>query len=107
MLWDGDPVAEVMTAALPGAPEGVLWAQTSTVGLHDAAGRLPELAARHRARYIDAPVLGTRQPAEQGTLLILAAAPGPLRDPVAPLLEAIAARTVWVSERPGDGTGSS
>jgi 3-hydroxyisobutyrate dehydrogenase len=36
--------------------------------------------------------------------VVLAAAPGPLRDPVRPLLAAIAARTVWVSERPGDGT---
>jgi 3-hydroxyisobutyrate dehydrogenase len=53
---------------------------------------------------VDAPVLGTRQPAEEGKLLVLAAAPGPLRDPVAPLFSAIAARTVWVSERPGDGT---
>ena len=104
MLWDGDSVAEVMTAALPTAPDGVLWAQTSTVGPHDAGARLPVLASRHGARYVDAPVLGTRQPAEEGKLLVLAAAPGPLRDPVTPLLRAIAARTVWVSERPGDGT---
>jgi 3-hydroxyisobutyrate dehydrogenase len=93
-----------MTAALPAAPDGVLWAQTSTVGLHDAGARLPALASRYGARYVDAPVLGTRQPAEEGKLLVLAAAPGPLRDPVMPLFDAIAARTVWVSERPGDGT---
>jgi 3-hydroxyisobutyrate dehydrogenase len=104
MLWDGDSVAEVMTAALPAAPDGVLWAQTSTVGLHDAGARLPALASRYGARYVDAPVLGTRQPAEDGKLLVLAAAAGPLRDPVTPLFDAIAARTVWVSERPGDGT---
>ncbi len=94
----------VMTAALPAAPDGVLWAQTSTVSLHDAGVRLPALASRYGARYVDAPVLGTRQPAEEGKLLVLAAAPGPLRDPVTPLFDAIAARTVWVSERPGDGT---
>jgi 3-hydroxyisobutyrate dehydrogenase len=104
MLWDGNSVAEVMTEALPAAPAGVLWAQTSTVSPHDAGDRLPVLAGRCGARYIDAPVLGTRQPAEEGRLLVLAAAPGPLRDPVTPLFDAIAARTVWVSERPGDGT---
>jgi 3-hydroxyisobutyrate dehydrogenase len=104
MLWDGGSVAEVMTAALPAAPDGVLWAQTSTVSLPDAADRLPALAGRHGARYVDAPVLGTRQPAEEGKLTVLAAAPGPLREPVTPLFDAIAARTVWVSERPGDGT---
>jgi 3-hydroxyisobutyrate dehydrogenase len=104
MLWDGGSVAEVMTAALPGAPEGVLWAQTSTVSLQDAGVQLPALASRYGARYVDAPVLGTRQPAEDGRLLVLAAAPSPLRDSVTPLFGAIAARTVWVSERPGDGT---
>ncbi len=104
MLWDGDSVAEVMTAALPAAPDGVLWAQTSTVSVPDAGVALPALAGRHGARYIDAPVLGTRQPAEEGNLTVLAAAPGPLREPVAPLFDAIAARIVWVSERPGDAT---
>ena len=104
MLWDGGSVAEVMTGALAAAPDGVLWAQTSTVSLHDAGVRLPALAGRYGARYVDAPVLGTRQPAEEGKLVVLAAAPGPLRDLVMPLFDAIAARTVWVSERPGDGT---
>lgn len=104
MLWDGGSAAEVMTGALPAAPDGVLWAQTSTVSLHDAGVRLPALASRYGARYVDAPVLGTRQPAEEGKLLVLAAAPGPLRDPMTPLFDAVAARTVWVSERPGDGT---
>jgi 3-hydroxyisobutyrate dehydrogenase len=104
MLWDGDSVAEVMTEALPAAPAGVLWVQASTVSPHDAGDRLPALAGRHGARYIDAPVLGTRQPAEEGKLTVVAAAPEPLRDPVAPVFGAIAARIVWVSERPGDGT---
>lgn len=104
MLWDGSSVAEVMTQALPAAPTGVLWAQTSTVSVQDAGDRLPALAGRHGARYIDAPVLGTRQPAEQGQLLVLAAGPGQSRRPVGPLFDAIAARIMWVSDRPGDGT---
>jgi 3-hydroxyisobutyrate dehydrogenase len=104
MLWDGNSVAEVMADALPAAPEGILWAQASTVGLDDAGDMLPALADGCGARYIDAPVLGTRQPAEEGRLTVLAAAPGALRDPVTPVFGAIGARTVWVSERPGDGT---
>ena len=104
MLWDGGSVAEVVTEALPAAPAGVLWAQTSTVSVRDAGDRLPALAARYGARYLDAPVLGTRQPAEEGRLIILAAAPVPFRDPITPLFDAIGARTIWVSERPGDGT---
>jgi 3-hydroxyisobutyrate dehydrogenase len=104
MLWDGASVAEVMAEALPEAPRGVLWAQTSTVSVRDAGDRLPSLATRYGARYLDAPVLGTRQPAEEGKLTVLAAAPAPLRDPITPVFDAIGARTVWVSEHPGDGT---
>jgi 3-hydroxyisobutyrate dehydrogenase len=104
MLWDGDSVAEVVTKALPAAPEGVIWAQTSTVSLHDAGDRLPALAGGYGARYVDAPVLGTRQPAEEGNLIVMAAAPEQVRDQIRPLFDAIAARIVWVSERPGDGT---
>ena len=104
MLWDGDSVADVMADALPAAPDGVLWVQASTVSLHDAGDLLPALADGCGARYIDAPVLGTRQPAEEGRLTVLAAAPEPLRDLITPVFGAIAARTVWVSERPGDGT---
>jgi 3-hydroxyisobutyrate dehydrogenase len=104
MLWDGNSVADVMADALPAAPEGLLWVQASTVSLHDAGDMLPALADGCDARYIDAPVLGTRLPAEEGKLTILAAAPQALRDPVRPVFGAIGARTVWVSERPGDGT---
>jgi 3-hydroxyisobutyrate dehydrogenase len=104
MLWDGNSVAEVMADALPTAPDGILWAQASTVSLRDACDLLPALADGCGARYIDAPVLGTRQPAEEGRLTVLAAASEALRDPITPVFGAIGARTVWVSERPGDGT---
>ena len=104
MLWDGNSVADVMADALPAAPDGVLWAQTTTVGLLDAADMLPALADGCGARYIDAPVLGTRQPAEEGRLTVLAAAPEALRAPITPVFDAIGGRTVWVSEQAGDGT---
>jgi len=104
MLWDGNSVAEVMADALPGAPDGILWAQATTISVHDAGDLFPALADGCGARYIDAPVLGTRQPAEEGRLTVLAAAPEALREPITPVFGAIGARTVWVSERPGDGT---
>jgi len=103
MLWDGNSVADVMADALPAAPEGIVWVQSTTVSLRDASDLLPALADGCDARYVDAPVLGTRQPAEDGRLTVLAAAPEPLRDAITPVFGAVAARTVWVSERPGDG----
>jgi 3-hydroxyisobutyrate dehydrogenase len=102
MLFDADAVEQVMGPVLPAVPDGAVWAQSATVGL-DAAIRLAGLAAEHGVGFVDAPVLGTRQPAEQGTLVVLAGGPARLRDALAPVFDAIGSRTVWVGERPGDG----
>jgi 3-hydroxyisobutyrate dehydrogenase len=102
MLFDADSVAAVVQDALPRARPGAVWLQTSTVGL-DGTERLAALAERHGVGFVDAPVLGTRQPAEQGALTVLAGGPSSLRGAVEPVLDAIGSRTVWVGERPGDG----
>jgi len=102
MLFDAASVAEVMTRALQAMPDGAVWVQTSTVGL-DGTAELAELARTHGVGFVDAPVLGTRQPAEQGQLTVLAAGPTELRDAVAPVFDAIGAKTVWVGEEPGAG----
>jgi 3-hydroxyisobutyrate dehydrogenase len=91
-----------MATVLPALKADALWVQSSTVGL-EATDRLAELAAKHGVAFVDAPVLGTRQPAEQGKLTVLAAAPEAVRERVTPVLDAVGARTVWVGERPGDG----
>ncbi|GAA4540035.1 NAD(P)-dependent oxidoreductase [Pseudonocardia xishanensis] len=102
MLFDADSVAEVMEKALPAAREGVVWVQSSTVGL-DGTDRLAELARRHGVAFVDAPVLGTRQPAESGQLTVLASGPESVREAVAPVLDAVGSTTVWVGTDPGDG----
>ena len=79
-----------------------MWVQTSTVGLEGTA-RLAELAARHDVGFVDAPVLGTKVPAEQGTLTVLASGPEALREAVTPVFDAIGSRTMWVGDQPGDG----
>jgi 3-hydroxyisobutyrate dehydrogenase len=102
MLFDVDAVAQVMEWALPAMSPGAVWAQTSTVGL-EGTDRLAELAAGHDVGFVDAPVLGTKAPAEQGTLTVLASGPSELRDAVTPVFDAIGSKTIWVGERPGDG----
>jgi 3-hydroxyisobutyrate dehydrogenase len=102
MLFDAEATAQVMEPVLPSLGPGVVWAQTGTVGL-EGTDRLAELAARHDVGFVDAPVLGTRQPAEQGTLTVLASGPEELRESVTPVFDAIGSRTIWVGERPGDG----
>jgi len=100
MLFDAPSVAAVMTGALDAMAEGAVWAQTSTVGI-DGTAELAELARAHGVAFVDAPVMGTRQPAETGKLTVLAAGPTDLRATVAPVFDAIGAKTVWVGEEPG------
>ena len=69
MLADGPTVDSVNRAAGPGWSGGI-WAQTSTVGM-DWTHRLAALADEKGVAYVDAPVLGTRKPAEDGTLVVL------------------------------------
>lgn len=102
MLFDTASVTAVMDEVLGTLDDGTIWVQTSTVGLNGTEA----LAARARqagVALVDAPVLGTRQPAEEGKLTVLAAGPTDVRDAVAPVLDAIGARTVWVGEEPGAG----
>jgi 3-hydroxyisobutyrate dehydrogenase len=103
MLFDATAVEDVMTAALPAMAAGpAVWVQSSTVGL-DGAARLAALAEAHGVTYVDAPVLGTRQPAEDGKLIVLAGCPAAARDAVTPVFDAIGGRTVWVGETPDAG----
>jgi 3-hydroxyisobutyrate dehydrogenase len=102
MLFDADSVAQVMEWALPAVKPGAVWAQTSTVGL-EGTQRLAALAAQHDVAFLDAPVLGTKAPAEQGTLTVLVGGPSDLRDVVAPVFDAIGSKTIWVGEQPGEG----
>jgi 3-hydroxyisobutyrate dehydrogenase len=97
MVFDADAVRQVIAEAGPSMREGAIWMQSTTVGVDD----VPALAATAKARgvtYVDAPVLGTRAPAEAGELTVLAAGPPDARDALAPVLAAISSRTVWNGE---------
>ena len=52
--------------------------------------------------FLDAPVLGTRKPAEQGQLTIFAAGPDEasqsIRERVRPVFDAVGRKTVWLDE---------
>jgi 3-hydroxyisobutyrate dehydrogenase len=94
MLYDGATVLDVLRQAAPGLRAGQLWVQSTTAGLGDFP-QLAGLAAEHGLVLFDAPVSGTRQPAEAGQLTILAAGPEEHREAVRPVFEAVGAKTVW------------
>jgi 3-hydroxyisobutyrate dehydrogenase len=101
MLADGPAVLDVMRAAAPGLGPGQIWAQTSTVGV-SWVEELAEFARDAGIVFLDSPVQGTRQPAEQGQLTVYAAGPDRgsenIRERVRPVFEAIGQRTMWLDQ---------
>ena len=79
MLFDADSVAE-HDGGGPGAlAEDAVWLQQSTVGIAGTE-RLAKLADELGVTFVDAPVLGTKKPAEDGALVVLASGPEHARD---------------------------
>jgi 3-hydroxyisobutyrate dehydrogenase len=95
MLFDADAVEQALEDARDGLAEGAVLLQQATVGV-DGADRLARVAERLGLVYVDAPVLGTKKPAEDGALVVLASGPAEARDRVAPVLDAIGSRTLWL-----------
>jgi 3-hydroxyisobutyrate dehydrogenase len=69
MLFDTAAVLDVIAAAADKASDAV-WLQASTIG-RDGTDRVAELATARGLRLVDAPVLGTKGPAEAGKLVSL------------------------------------
>ena len=102
MLADADAVVSSAREALPAARQGAVWLQMSTIG-EQGTDQCMELARTHDISFLDAPVRGTKQPADEGKLVILASGPTELRDRVQPILDAVGSKTIWVGEA-GAGT---
>ncbi|MFI9080413.1 NAD(P)-dependent oxidoreductase [Streptomyces sioyaensis] len=105
MLLDGPAVLDALHQAAPALPPGALWLQMSTVGLEGLAP-LARFAGEHGLRFVDAPVLGTRDPAEKGELTILAAGPQDVRERAERVFGVVGSRTRWVGEDAADGAAS-
>jgi 3-hydroxyisobutyrate dehydrogenase len=107
MLADEDAVFAAMDgpdgalAAMPD-PSHALWVQMSTIG-EAATKRCAELANRAGVGFVDAPVLGTRQPAEERKLVVLESGPLEARPRTQPVFDAIAHRVIYAGEA---GAGS-
>jgi 3-hydroxyisobutyrate dehydrogenase len=103
MLSDADVIEESVGGdVLSALAQDGVWLQMSTVG-EEGNGRLSEIAGEHSVPYVDAPVLGTKQPAEQGQLIVLASGPEDVREKSERVFDAVGSKTVWLGEA---GAGS-
>jgi 3-hydroxyisobutyrate dehydrogenase len=105
MLPDADAVSSVMFGgAVAAFADRAVWAQMGTIGVSatlEVAGRLGRL--RPDVMFVDAPVSGSKGPAEHGQLLILASGPAAAEPVVRPAFDAIGRKAVWLGEA---GAGS-
>jgi 3-hydroxyisobutyrate dehydrogenase len=97
------PTADVTDSVIFGGgvadalAEGAVWAQMGTIGLTATADSARKLAGpRPDVRFVDAPVSGSKGPAETGTLLILASGPAAAAATVDPVFSVLGRRTVWL-----------
>jgi 3-hydroxyisobutyrate dehydrogenase len=100
MLSDAGAVLDVARRAR--LAEGHTWWQASTIGL-EGTEQCAALAQEAGVTLVDAPVLGTRLPAEEGKLVVLASGPDETLDACAPLFDAVGQRTIRLGAA---GTGT-
>ena len=105
ILSDADAVASAMEdddGVLAGTEDGALWLQMSTIGI-EGTERCAALADENGLTLVDAPVVGTKQPAEQGKLTVLGSGPDEARERCEPVFDAISQKVIWLGEA-GIGT---
>jgi 3-hydroxyisobutyrate dehydrogenase len=102
MLSDANAVLELAAKVLDSLRDDAVWIQMSTIGI-EATERCAERAEQAGLMFVDAPVLGTREPAESAKLVILASGPADARERCESLFDALGSRTLWLGEA-GEGT---
>jgi 3-hydroxyisobutyrate dehydrogenase len=91
VIFDGN-VPEAFAA-------GAVWAQMGTIGLEATVALGSRLGGlRPDVLLVDAPVSGSKGPAEAGQLLILASGPAQAQPIVEPAFSAIGRKTVWLGQ---------
>jgi 3-hydroxyisobutyrate dehydrogenase len=101
MLPNAAAVNDVLfdTRLIDEFPPGAVWAQMGTIGVQattDIAGRIAK--ERPDVIFLDAPVSGSKGPAEKGELLILASGPEEAAGVIRPVFGAIGRKTVWLGQ---------
>jgi 3-hydroxyisobutyrate dehydrogenase len=99
------PTASIVNSVIFGEdvagafPEGCVWAQMGTIGIPETHRIRDQLASRRPGVvFVDAPVSGSKGPAENGQLLILASGPAAAADAVRPVFDVIGRKTIWLGD---------
>jgi 3-hydroxyisobutyrate dehydrogenase len=99
MLPTAEATAEVMfgALALQAMPSTSIWVQMATIGVKATENLVTGIRTRRPdVTFVDAPVSGSRDPAEAGQLLILASGPHRAAKPLQPVFEVLGRSTLWL-----------
>ncbi|HET9849324.1 MAG TPA: NAD(P)-dependent oxidoreductase, partial [Candidatus Dormibacteraeota bacterium] len=81
-----------------------VWAQMATIGVEATESLIAEVAKRRPdVSFVDSPVSGTREPARNGQLTILASGPNAGQKILEPVFAALGNRVLWLGSA-GQGT---
>lgn len=97
MLSDAGAVLDAADRAFEGLEGKPVWAQMSTVGL-EGTELCQKRAERSGVPFVDAPVLGTREPAAEAKLVVLASGPEDALKTCQPVFDALGQRTLELGE---------
>ena len=99
MLFDTDATLSVKDELVSALGPDAVWIQAGTVG-PAGARRLGDGVDR----FVDAPMLGTRAPAESGSLVVLASGAPALVEACRPVFDAIGSRVLVVGDEVGQAS---
>lgn len=101
MLFDADAVLGVTGDITGNLGSDAVWLQSATVGIE---GIQRIAAAAQGAAMVDAPMLGTKQPAEQGKLVPIVSGDAALIAKAQPVLDAVGTKTVHAGSELGQAS---
>ncbi len=97
MLSTPDVVREIAELMLPQLKAASWWVDCSTVN-PSFSREMNQLSKKHNIRFVDAPVAGSKGPAEAGELLFLAGGKEEELEDLAPFFNAMGKKTLYLNE---------
>lgn len=99
MLTDGDATLAAIRAIAPSCPQNATFCQMGTIGIQETADAIALLKTlRPDMLYLDAPVSGTKAPAENAQILVMASGDQQRAGAAQQVFDAISRGTQWYGE---------
>jgi len=99
MLTDGEATESIIRAIAPSCPQGATFCQMGTIGIQETATAIALLETlRPDMLYLDAPVSGTKAPAENAQILVMASGDRSRAQSAQTVFDAISRGTQWYGE---------